>query len=66
VPPAELDSIFEPFYTTKPGGTGLGLPISSNIIKEMGGTLTVENLYEPARVRFIIAFPASNGKTGQE
>ncbi len=40
-----LDSLFEPFYTTKaPGeGTGLGLAISSGIIKDFQGRLTARN-----------------------
>ncbi|MEM7470999.1 MAG: ATP-binding protein [Pseudomonadota bacterium] len=40
-----LDELFEPFYTTKqPGeGVGLGLAISSSIVNELGGTLTARN-----------------------
>ncbi|WP_298290685.1 ATP-binding protein [uncultured Litoreibacter sp.] len=40
-----LDDLFEPFYTTKePGeGVGLGLAISSSIVTELGGTLTARN-----------------------
>lgn len=42
---SDLKSLFEPFYTTKdPGhGVGLGLAISSGIIKELGGRLVAKN-----------------------
>ena len=42
---SDLKSMFEPFYTTKdPGhGVGLGLAISSGIIKELGGRLVAKN-----------------------
>jgi signal transduction histidine kinase len=58
-PPDRLENIFEPFYTTKRGGTGLGLPISHNIIQKMGGSLSAENLHDPDRVKFTITLPAS-------
>ena len=35
--------LFEPFYTTKEGGTGLGMPIARKILAEHGGTLTINS-----------------------
>ena len=37
----ELAKIFEPFYTTKEDGTGLGLYITKNIISSFGGSIRV-------------------------
>lgn len=39
---AQKEKLFEPFYTTKPGGMGLGLFISKQLIEEMGGDLRAE------------------------
>lgn len=43
ISPETLDLIFEPFYTTKSTGTGLGLLISQKIIQEHKGILTIES-----------------------
>lgn len=55
----DLDALFEPFYTTKkPGeGIGLGLAISSGIVKDLGGRLTARN-GEKAGAVFEVRLPA--------
>ena len=44
IPAEHLTTIFEPLYTTKPGGTGLGLYIVQEIIAAHAGRVTVESL----------------------
>ncbi len=43
IDPARLEEIFRPYVSTKPAGTGLGLPTSRRIIEEHGGRLTVDS-----------------------
>lgn len=43
IPPAILDRIFNPFFTTKDEGTGLGLAIVHRVIDAHDGTITVTN-----------------------
>jgi PAS domain S-box-containing protein len=51
-----LSRIFEPLYTTKEKGTGLGLAVCDSIIKKLNGRLTVESeLYKGSR--FEISLP---------
>jgi two-component system, NtrC family, sensor kinase len=43
IPEERRDNIFEPFFSTKDGGTGLGLTVSYNIVTAHGGTLDLVN-----------------------
>ena len=43
IDPKQLDTIFNPFFTTKPQGVGLGLAIVSKIVDEHGGKIAVES-----------------------
>jgi signal transduction histidine kinase len=56
IPPEHLERIFRPFYTTKRGGTGLGLSLCRRIVSQHGGTLTVESELNRGS-RFVIRFP---------
>ena len=43
IAPKDRESIFNPFFTTKSSGVGLGLAIVSKIVDEHGGQITVES-----------------------
>jgi PAS domain S-box-containing protein len=54
--PEQLEKVWEPFYTTKASGTGLGLSVTHRIIREHGGTVEVQS--EPgAGTTFVISLP---------
>ncbi len=59
IPPEEIKSIFNPFFTTKDSGTGLGLAITHKVISEHGGQIEVESDVG-AGTHFMISFPAAD------
>jgi signal transduction histidine kinase len=57
IPAAFLDRIFEPFFTTRGEGTGYGLYLASEIVKEQAGRISVRNNPDGGAT-FTIWFPA--------
>src|SRR6185436_8777476 len=56
----DLPHVFDPYYTTRRSGTGLGLPIAKNIVEGLGGTIAVTSRpHEGTTVR--IELPARTG-----
>ena len=53
---SDLDKLFEPLFSTKPRGTGLGLASCKNIIESHNGTITASN--NPKK--FVITLPITN------
>ena len=56
IPAEQVPRIFEPLYTTKPGGTGLGLYIVREILIAHGGQVVVESV-EGQGTTFTLTFP---------
>lgn len=52
----QMEKIFEPYYTTKSNGTGLGLTVLFKIIKEHGGDIHVLSVKDEGS-EFIISLP---------
>lgn len=65
IPPEVLDKIFRPYYSTRKGGTGLGLSTVRRIVREHDGTLEVHS--EPGRgTRFTVDLPAARAEPGAD
>ncbi len=60
--PAQMEQLFEAFYTTKPQGMGMGLAISRSIIEGHGGRLWAEPNHGPGTT-FKFTLPAVEGST---
>ena len=58
----DVDKIFDPYFTTKKGGTGLGLTTSYSIIKSHGGFIEVESTPGEGTM-FTVGLPATSGET---
>ena len=56
IAPGQLGQIFEPLYTTKPGGTGLGLYIVQEIMAAHGGQIVIQSAGGQG-ITFTLTFP---------
>jgi signal transduction histidine kinase len=62
IPPGDLTRIFEPFYSTKERGTGLGLAFTQQVVEEHGGTIRCESAVGQGTV-FTLRLPAAPRET---
>jgi len=58
IDPKTAKNIFEPFYTTKTKGSGLGLFHTRKLMETMGGRIDVEGGGKPTR--FILSLPLAD------
>jgi len=56
IDPDDLQKVFDPYYTTKTGGSGIGLVISKNIVEQHKGTIGIESSPEEG-TRITILLP---------
>jgi signal transduction histidine kinase len=67
IPPEQLKNLFDPFFSTKSGGTGLGLAFTLQVVQEHGGTIQCQS--EPGLgTTFVVRLPPApmDGATTQE
>ena len=55
----ELKRIFDPFFTSKRSGAGMGLPLTREIIDSFQGTITIENRPDGRGVRVTVTLPSN-------
>jgi len=65
IPPAHLEKIFDPYFTTKQKGSGLGLAMSYSIVRRHGGHISVESSLGQG-TSFSVYLPASEKPAEQQ
>lgn len=61
----QIDRVLEPYFSTKKGGTGLGLPTARRVAEDHGGTLTMQS--EPGKgTQFSLRLPIRQGDATAE
>ncbi|MBC7962596.1 MAG: histidine kinase, partial [Steroidobacteraceae bacterium] len=60
ISPEHLEKLFTPFFSTKPGGTGLGLAVSYGIVSDHGGRIRVAS-QEGQGANFSVILPLKQG-----
>jgi len=68
IPASERDRIFNPFYTTKEGGTGIGLALAHKIVEDHGGTIDFGSGHGPGTAFTVVLplIPEPPGAAGDE
>lgn len=64
IDPESVGRVFQPYFTTKEHGTGLGLFVSRRLVAEMGGQLWLESSSKEGTA-FIVELPLAQEKTGR-
>jgi signal transduction histidine kinase len=59
ISPQNLENVFEPFYTTKSKGLGLGLPYARRVVEQHAGTIEVSS-HPGQATRVIVKLPAED------
>lgn len=57
IPQEEAEHIFVPFFTTKEGGSGIGLSISRQIMRLSGGSISLKSAPAARKTTFVLTFP---------
>jgi signal transduction histidine kinase len=64
IPHEYVDRLFEPYFTTKPGNSGLGLYVCHQILEQHGGSISAANTGADRGVTFTIRLPVASVSAG--